>query len=98
MLWVRYLETPLLIYLIYFIPVLHPQHKLAYFKKAGWEVSWVKIAETLVRDRFESDYNDIIEAVQQDPEASQTEDLMEQVRTSCIHHPFIAYWYFRKSC
>lgn len=39
--------------------MLHPRHKLAYFKTAGWEDSWIKTAENLVRDRFESDYNEI---------------------------------------
>ena len=29
--------------------VLHPRHKLEYFKKAGWEASWIKAAEEILR-------------------------------------------------
>jgi hypothetical protein len=39
------------------LTVLHPRHKLDYFKGAGWEDSWIKTAEQVVRDRFDSDYN-----------------------------------------
>ncbi|KAG2739686.1 hypothetical protein P692DRAFT_201669890, partial [Suillus brevipes Sb2] len=33
--------------------VLHPRHKLSYFKSAGWEDAWIKTMEDLVRDEFE---------------------------------------------
>ncbi|KAJ8579264.1 hypothetical protein M405DRAFT_754714, partial [Rhizopogon salebrosus TDB-379] len=33
--------------------VLHPCHKLSYFKNAGWEDEWVDTAEALIRDEFE---------------------------------------------
>jgi hypothetical protein len=36
--------------------VLHPRHKLAYFKNANWEDSWVDTAERIVRDEFERSY------------------------------------------
>jgi hypothetical protein len=36
--------------------VLHPRHKLEYFKNAGWEEDWIKTAEELVRDEFERSY------------------------------------------
>jgi len=32
--------------------VLHPQHKLLYFKTARWEDDWIKIAETLIQDEY----------------------------------------------
>ncbi|KAG2335485.1 hypothetical protein BDR05DRAFT_954039 [Suillus weaverae] len=32
--------------------VLHPQHKLSYFKNAGWEERWIATVETLVHDEF----------------------------------------------
>ncbi|KAG2087278.1 uncharacterized protein F5147DRAFT_523764, partial [Suillus discolor] len=32
--------------------VLHPRHKLVYFRNARWEDDWVTTAEKLVRDRF----------------------------------------------
>ena len=36
--------------------VLHPRHKLAYFKKADWEAEWIKIAEAIFRDTFKRLY------------------------------------------
>ena len=36
--------------------VLHPRHKLAYFKKAHWEPQWIQTAESLVHDEFECSY------------------------------------------
>lgn len=36
--------------------VLHPRHKLAYFKKAGWEMSWIDEAEALVEERYLAKY------------------------------------------
>lgn len=42
----------------YFL-VLHPRHKLTYFKSAGWEEDWINTAETLVCDEFERSYQDM---------------------------------------
>ncbi|KIK31981.1 hypothetical protein CY34DRAFT_102420, partial [Suillus luteus UH-Slu-Lm8-n1] len=36
--------------------VLHPHHKLSYFKSAGWEDAWIKTTEDLVRKEFERSY------------------------------------------
>jgi len=36
--------------------VLHPQHKLSYFKGAQWEDDWIETAEQLVREEFERSY------------------------------------------
>ena len=36
--------------------MLHPRHKLSYFKTAGWEDEWIKTVEALVRDEFERSY------------------------------------------
>ncbi|KAH7903748.1 hypothetical protein BJ138DRAFT_977553, partial [Hygrophoropsis aurantiaca] len=36
--------------------VLHPRHKLTYFKNAKWESSWIDTAEALVRNEFEQSY------------------------------------------
>jgi hypothetical protein len=36
--------------------VLHPWHKLSYFKAARWEDDWIQTAESLVRDEFERSY------------------------------------------
>jgi hypothetical protein len=36
--------------------VLHPRHKLAYFKNAGWEVEWIEAARQIIRDEFDRLY------------------------------------------
>jgi hypothetical protein len=36
--------------------VLHPCHKLSYFKIAHWEEDWIKTAKKLVRDAFDHSY------------------------------------------
>jgi hypothetical protein len=57
--------------------VLHPRHKLEYFKEAGWETSWIETAEELVRDRFDRDYDTIEVTEQVDMTySSETEDSM----------------------
>ena len=36
--------------------VLHPRHKLRYFKKAGWEDDWIDTAQDIVRTEFDQTY------------------------------------------
>ena len=63
--------------------MLHPRHKLAYFKSAGWEDSWIKTAKNLIRDRFESDYSDT-ETTAASANRSIIEDVVQQVRKLVI--------------
>ena len=39
-----------------YFSVLHPRHKLQYFKKAGWEDAWIKTAWSIVRNEFNQTY------------------------------------------
>lgn len=36
--------------------VLHPQHKLQYFKNAGWSDKWIATAKALVCKEFDQSY------------------------------------------
>jgi hypothetical protein len=36
--------------------VLHPRHKLQYFKNAGWQDEWIERAEEIVRTEFDLSY------------------------------------------
>jgi hypothetical protein len=36
--------------------VLHPQHKLHYFKTAGWEPKWIKAAHDILWEEFDRTY------------------------------------------
>lgn len=36
--------------------VLHPRHKLHYFKSAGWEDEWIETARSIVREEFDRTY------------------------------------------
>jgi hypothetical protein len=67
-------------YLFYFKSsptVLHPRHKLHYFKKAGWEEAWIETAWEIVRAEFDQTYAfmDI------DAEAADSETPQPAVRT-----------------
>ena len=35
---------------------MHPQHKLAHFKEAGWEREWIDTAEKIVHMEFNRSY------------------------------------------
>ena len=39
-----------------FYTVLHPRHKLHYFKKAGWEEAWIETSRDIVRAEFDQTY------------------------------------------
>lgn len=36
--------------------VLHPRHKLQYFRNAGWEDEWITRAKSIVREEFSRSY------------------------------------------
>jgi len=42
-----------------FFLVLHPSHKLEYFKTAGWDEEWCTTAEEIVHTEFERAYTDM---------------------------------------
>jgi hypothetical protein len=46
-----YFSANIILYL-----VLHPRHKLSYFKAARWEDDWIQTAESLIHDEFERSY------------------------------------------
>ncbi|KAG1904131.1 uncharacterized protein F5891DRAFT_977614 [Suillus fuscotomentosus] len=54
--------------------ILHPRHKLAYFKRANWEQQWIDTAETLVRNAYELCLN----ADNSDP--GEDEEIVESTR------------------
>lgn len=54
--WVRGLYFFLHSIFTHFILVLHPRHKLAYFRSAGWPQEWIHTAEKLVRSEFKQSY------------------------------------------
>jgi hypothetical protein len=41
------------------LAVLHPRHKLRYFRDAGWKEDWIATAEKIVQDRFETQYGTV---------------------------------------
>jgi hypothetical protein len=38
------------------LTVLHPRHKLEYFRKAAWSEEWIEVAKTIVRNEYEHTY------------------------------------------
>lgn len=47
-----------LIFIFFWLTVLHPRHKVEYFKRAKWEKEWIDSAVDIVRDEFERTYAD----------------------------------------
>ena len=41
---------------VYYPLVLHPWHKLSYFKTAKWESEWIQVAKAIVRSEYECSY------------------------------------------
>jgi len=39
--------------------VLHPRHKLKYFKKCDWEAAWIDTAQRIVCDKFDQLYSSL---------------------------------------
>jgi len=46
--------------------VLHPRHKLNYFRNAGWDDVWIQTARQIVRDKYQQSYK------------AQSEDLLDK--------------------
>jgi hypothetical protein len=38
------------------LTVLHPRHKLEYFRKADWTEDWIEAAKKIIRDEYEHTY------------------------------------------
>jgi hypothetical protein len=72
--------------------VLHPQHKLPYFKNAGWTEEWINTAETLVHREFECSYsildieNDTDTEMDEEPAGSMDVDLSMVHSISLFFH------------
>ena len=65
--------------LLYLFLVLHPRHKLEYFKNAGWPDDWIEEAKTIVRTQFDLSYGSLDDA------SWVSESSQEKVCS--IHHP-----------
>ncbi|KIL59371.1 hypothetical protein M378DRAFT_56420, partial [Amanita muscaria Koide BX008] len=39
--------------------ILHPRHKLVYFRNAGWPEDWITTAENILRTNYDQKYKDI---------------------------------------
>ena len=60
LLWVRYSSyLKILLNLSYLFLVLHPRHKVEYFKNANWSDEWIEEATQIVRDKFELSYGSL---------------------------------------
>jgi hypothetical protein len=66
--------------------VLHPRHKLAYFKSANWEPEWIESAEKIVREEYECSYASRAATSHED----EVEELPEEPLVSTIPlHPHV---------
>jgi hypothetical protein len=70
--------------------VLHPRHKLLYFRQAGWPTEWIRTAKEIVCAKFKRPYAIDIEEVREHGEAGNSEDDGIMVSFLCI----ISYLYY----
>jgi hypothetical protein len=64
--------------------VLHPKHKLKYFKKQGWDRNWIETAENIVREEFMSSYAKYISIKHSDTACAPKKKVRAQVSLSRI--------------
>ena len=73
--------------------MLHPAYKLEYFKSAGWENSWIKVSEELVRTEFDQCYaslpiTDKSDDRNKDGDACESDDTEKSLEPVCFfYHP-----------
>ena len=84
------------------IQVLHPCHKLAYFRKLKWPLDWINLAETLVRDEFERNYTAIFDNVEDeeddnDNEASPKPKVSHSAPVCYFFIDTLAWWYEKRA-
>ena len=63
--------------------MLHPQHKLSYFKQAGWPTKWINAAKGIVRAEFKRSYAVNNDADHEDDDEDII-DIMVMVRPSTL--------------
>ena len=67
--------------------VLHPRHKLQYFRHAGWDTGWIQTAREIVEAEYEQDY----ENLDITKEASGTKvDKQPKKATVCAYLPSVS--------
>ena len=73
----------------YLLLVLHPHHKLQYFKNAGWQDEWIKRAEEIVHTVFDLSYGSMdtsCSTYQSPTESCRTQRIPEG--SSGLHYDF----------
>lgn len=73
------------ILILYVSLVFHSHHKLAYFKSAGWDQSWIDTAKGIVHEQFESRYASHGTTVAVVNEKSPKDDLNALKEKSKVH-------------
>ncbi len=81
--------------------MLHPRHKLSYFRKLNWSSDWIALAKSLVYEEFERNYAAISEAVEEeedsiDKAASPRGKVSNAATMYMIYQRFNANYYFRR--
>ncbi len=75
--------------------VLHPRHKLEYFKKAAWLASWYSTARDLVRTTYELSYANRTDLI--DVSSSEDESGKDNMVSAQIYRPNMLLTFIRVS-
>ena len=65
--------------------VLHPRHKLPYFRSAGWELQWIETAREIIELEYERNYQNL--DVTEDPDTVAEREKRKKVRRTA---PFLS--------
>lgn len=65
------------------LPVLHPRHKLSYFKEAGWGAQWIQAAESIIHEEFERSYTSATNNT--DLDDAMDEDKVQETSAVCTY-------------
>jgi len=66
--------------------VLHPQHKLSYFKQAGWPTEWIHTAEGIVHVEFKCSYATNVDAEGVEVGQDNSDDIFKVCLSCSAHH------------
>jgi len=66
--------------------VLHPWHKLSYFKQAGWPTEWIPTAEGIVHVEFKCSYATNVDAEGVEVGQDNSDDIFKVCLSCSAHH------------
>jgi len=71
--------------------VLHPRHKLTYFKNQDWPQDWINTALEIVREEFNRRYRADVELVEKEADTEASEEVSSRYNYDSHSHPHLCF-------